>query len=128
MPDIGGFSHLALSVSDLERSKQWYSDLLGWQIAMEMPDLVIYMHPSGALLGLRHHEGMSSDQYTHLNCGMDHVGFAVASREELEKWRAHLDEKGVKNSGIEESDVGIHLNFRDPDNIPLELFVSTLPG
>jgi catechol 2,3-dioxygenase-like lactoylglutathione lyase family enzyme len=128
VPDVNGFSHLALSVSDIERSKEWYSDVLGWQVAMEQPGLVIFMHPSGLLLGLRQHEGMSSDAYTHLNCGMDHAGFAVDSREDLEKWQAHFDEKGVKHSGIEESPVGIHLNFRDPDNIPLELFLLTMGG
>jgi hypothetical protein len=50
----------------------------------------------------------------------------VESRQDLEKWQAHFDEKGVKHSGIEESPVGIHLNFRDPDNIPLELFLLTM--
>ena len=129
MPDMTGFSHLALSVSDLNRSKEWYADVFGWTQVMDEPGFAIFMHPgTGMLLGLRQHEGMSNESYTHLNCGMDHVGLAVESREELEKWQAHFDEKGVKNSGIEESDYGIHLNFRDPDDIPLELFISTLGG
>ena len=38
MPDLTGFSHLALTISDLDRSKPWYVDVLGWQPMFEDTD------------------------------------------------------------------------------------------
>lgn len=56
--------------------------------------------------------------------GLDHMGVHVESREELEKWVAHLDENGVERSEIVESPFGLHLHVKDPDQISIEFFVA----
>jgi hypothetical protein len=56
---------------------------------------------------------------------LDHAGFNVTGREEMESWVAWLDALGVEHSGIRTGDVPFPyatLVFRDPDNIQLELF------
>ena len=60
--------------------------------------------------------------------GLDHLGFHVADRQQLEAWRARLDEQGVTNSGIIEDQSGLHLNAKDPDNIALEFFYMPTQG
>ena len=123
MPELNGFSHLALTVRDLGRSSKFYAELFGLQEVINTPDLFIGMEPKNMMMfGLRTHDGQSTDEFTHLNTGMDHVGFAVNDHAELEKWQARLDELGVKFTPIEKTQFGYHLNFRDPDNIPLEFF------
>ena len=52
------------------------------------------------------------------------IGLDVASREELERWLARLDELGVSHAGITEEEPWDVLVFRDPDNIQLE-FIHT---
>ena len=56
--------------------------------------------------------------------GLDHLSFSVASREELERARQLLDERGVPHGEVTDlgEAFGLYiLAFRDPDNIQLEL-------
>jgi glyoxylase I family protein len=52
---------------------------------------------------------------------LDHIGLAAGSREELEQWQRRFDDQGVPYTPIRDMEMGYHLNFRDPDNIALEL-------
>jgi hypothetical protein len=82
----------------------------------------ICMHPqTGFVLALLAHEGATGGAYSELNTGVDHVGLAAASRDELEQWQRHFDEHGVVYTPIRDEVFGSHLNFRDPDDIALEL-------
>ncbi len=124
MPDISGFSHVALTVRDVARSKAFYTDVFDLQPVVDTEGLFIGLHQgTGLLFGLRQHEGATGDEFTHLRTGLDHVGFAVSGKEELEEWQKRFDELGVSYTPVEKSDFGWHLNFRDPDNIALEFFV-----
>ena len=58
--------------------------------------------------------------------GLDPIAFRVEDRDELQRWAAHLEAKGVAQSGIADMSYGPTLVFRDPDNIQLELFVAPL--
>ena len=52
--------------------------------------------------------------------GLDHLNFAVESRDELDGWLARLDERGIARSGITEEELWDVLAVRDPDNAQLE--------
>jgi glyoxylase I family protein len=80
---------------------------------------------SGLVIGLHTNTGNDGDPFNEARCGLDHVGFNVATREDLEAWAAWLDELGIEHSGIRDGDEPFAfatLVFRDPDNIQLELF------
>jgi hypothetical protein len=80
------------------------------------------MHPgTGFTLGLMAHEGAPGGLFTELTTGLDHLGLTAGSREELEAWERRFDELGVTYTPIRDMEFGYHLNFRDPDNIALEL-------
>ncbi len=126
MPEHGGFGHITLTVNDLEKSQEFYNKVFGSQTALTGDD----EHGSFALcagpnfvLGLRQHKKTSGDKFTPFRTGLDHMGIAVDSREELEKWQSWLDECGTKHSGIVESPHGLHLNAKDPDEIAIEFLV-----
>jgi hypothetical protein len=58
---------------------------------------------------------------------LDHFGFNVSDRAELDRWADHLSAVGVEHSGIREVKDPVPFStlvFRDPDNIQLELFLS----
>lgn len=127
MPDINGVSHVALTVTDLERSKEWYFDLLGLQSLFEGEEdgikFCVSMHPpTNLIIGLRQHSAGSGDQFTPERTGLDHIAFGVGDRAELEKWQATFEEKGITYTPIMDMDYGHVLNFKDPDNIALEMF------
>ena len=126
MPELSGVSHVVFTVTELSRSKEWYQDLFGLQTVMEGEEngmkFVVSIHASGLIIGLREHDAGSGDQFTPGRTGLDHVSFSCNDRAELEKWQATFDEKGVTYTPITDTDYGHVLNFKDPDNIALELF------
>jgi catechol 2,3-dioxygenase-like lactoylglutathione lyase family enzyme len=82
------------------------------------------MHPStGFSLALVKHAEAHGGAFSELRTGVDHVGLAAQSREELEEWERRFDQHGVTYTPIRDMEMGYHLNFRDPDNIALEFSV-----
>lgn len=66
----------------------------------------------------------SGDRFDENRVGLDHLSFAVNSRQDLDEAIRILDEHGVSHGEIKDlgPDLGIYiLAFRDPDNIQLEL-------
>ena len=130
-----GYAHVRLTVTDIARSRAFYDQVFGFPVAYEIPDDaddatrealaflyngVIYQ-VGGGLLGLRP-VAPSADRFDEDRVGLDHVSFAVASRSEVEAAAASLDALGVAHSGVKDIGVAVLLEFRDPDNIALELF------
>ncbi|MCF2532974.1 VOC family protein [Yinghuangia soli] len=128
MPQHTGFSHVSLSVTDLEASKRWYMDVLDFVELAVLEDAAytqqLLLHPTGFALGLQQHKGNDGSLFTPERTGLDHLGFAVADRAELEAWTDRLAALGVKHSPIADTAFGAVLCFRDPDDIQLELFAT----
>jgi glyoxylase I family protein len=76
----------------------------------------------GLIIVLHHHDANQRETFAETRTGLDHVGFSVPSRADLEAWQAHLQALGVTQSPIADTPYGHILVFRDPDNIQLELF------
>lgn len=131
MPDLTGYSHVSLTVSDVQASTKWWTDLLGIQTLFggteDGIEYTVNMHTSGLILGFRSHEsGPHEDRFDEKRVGLDHFALNVASRAEMDEWAAKLDELGIPHSGIKDVDYGAVITFRDPDNIQAEFFA--LPG
>ena len=120
--------HVALTVSDIEASVAWYTDLFGFV------ELVRDKHAEGegraVVLGksdwsmfvvMNHHPTNQGEAFDPTRTGLDHVGFTVADRAALVDWEKRLTDKGVKHSAITDHDWGSSLNFRDPDDMQLQL-------
>jgi catechol-2,3-dioxygenase len=127
MADFPALTHVALTVSDLGRSRAWYRDLIGADPVLdEAADVfyhVVWLLGDGTLLGIHEHPKLSStDPFDERRPGLDHVAFGCANRAELEKWESKLNELGVKHGGIKDAPYGSGLSFRDPDNNALEFF------
>jgi len=126
MPDFPPIAHVALTVSDLDRSREWYGRLFGSAPVLD-EDTGVYHHVvwlmGGTLVGIHKHSRMdSTEPFSELRPGLDHLAFGCADRTELEAWKARLDELGIANGGIVDAPYGSGLSFRDPDNIALEFF------
>lgn len=131
-----GFAHVRLTVTDIGRSKAFYDRVFGWptsvdaSVAVDEPGVtedpeqfyggVVYQTPQGTLFGLRPVGEQSFDSTT---TGLDHVSFAVESRDDLEAAITAFDEEGITHGEIIElAGAGIAiLSFQDPDDINVEL-------
>ena len=131
MTTLAGFSHLSLSVTDLDRSTDWYREVLGFALdsRVERDGFVRnrLRHPdAGITLTLTAHEAGSGEPFDERRTGMDHVAFAVPTIEHLHNVKALLDARGVEHSEVKPtaSGAGGMITVRDPDNIQLELFAA----
>jgi glyoxylase I family protein len=136
---VGPIHHLRLTVTDIARSRAFYTGLLGFQVAVESPppgdpsyDALypvlwggVVMVSGNLLLGLRP-VAPGGDRFDENRVGLDHLSFSVASRAELVEAARLFDEQGVPHGEITRLDgFGIDiLPFRDPDNVQLELTAS----
>jgi glyoxylase I family protein len=133
---VDGVHHLRLTVTDVQRSREFYTGLLGFQVAAESPppddpaaDEVfsllfggIVMVRGSLIMGLRP-MAPADDRFDPDRVGLDHLSFGVASREELEQAARLFDERGVTHGEITRlPSFGIDvLPFTDPDGVQLEL-------
>jgi catechol 2,3-dioxygenase-like lactoylglutathione lyase family enzyme len=126
-PAITGFGHIDLTVTDCERSVQWWEQVMGFKLIhrRERPGFTTLsvIHPSGFGVGLMTHANPVTDKSDERAVGLDHLALRVPDRTALEAWAKHLDELGVEHSGVQEEMGGSLIVFRDPDNIQLELWV-----
>ena len=90
--------------------------------------MTVYMTPQGQALDLRQDPDVVHEPFTRKRPGLDHVAFVCADRSELDEWQSRITDLGIDNSGQETSPFGTHLNFRDPDGIPLEFFLPAALG
>jgi glyoxylase I family protein len=129
--------HLAITVTDLDTSIQWYESVFDVHPILDIP------HPGGVgrilagtdgelMFALHRHDANDGRLFTETTTGLDHGGLAVPSRRDLELWQEHLEANGVvradtadkplTQSPIADEPYASVLVFRDPDNIQLELF------
>jgi glyoxylase I family protein len=132
-----GTHHIRLTVTDIARSRRFYSDVIGFPIAAESPgrpdDPQVRSDPfqlyggvvfqaNDILLGLRP-VAPTTDRFDSERVGLDHLSLSVASRDDLLSAATRLDEPGIEHGDIIEMDAfGIAiLSFSDSDGIHLEL-------
>jgi catechol-2,3-dioxygenase len=123
---FAGVAHVALTVTDLARSKEWYGRVLDWQPVMEGDGggvtFSVGAVPGGPLIGLREYDDGARDDFDPTRTGLDHLALAVASPSELDDWERRLADLGVTHDAVEQTAYGHVLNFKDPDGIALEIF------
>ena len=131
MPTLAGYSHLSLTVTDLDKSTHWYREILGFSLDSEVQGDGFrrnrLRHPdAGITLTLTAHDGGAGDRFDERRTGMDHVSFAVPSMEDLLGFQERFAEQGVDHSDIKPtaSGAGGIITFRDPDNVQLEVFAA----
>ena len=128
MARFPALTHAALTVSDLDRSREFYGKLFGSDPVLDEDAgsfyHVVWLLDGGTLIGIHQQkkELESRDPASEFRPGLDHLAFACANRAELEQWEQKLNELGVTHGGIVDAPYGSGLSFRDPDNIPLEFF------
>ena len=130
-----GIHHLRLTVTDIERSKAFYSTLLGREPvidhsgAIEEPGVredptrffggVVYSF-GDQVLGLRP-VAEPGDTFSSTRVGLDHVSLLVDSRDDLDRAAERLSREGVAHGEVTDLGPMLILSLQDPDDINLEL-------
>src|SRR6478609_9711718 len=98
MPEFPSLAHIAVTVTDLDRSTQWYTALFGSEPVLDEDEEGGQFHhtvyaPAGGTFDER-------------STGLDHVAFACGGRGELQQWADRLTELGVSHEGIKDAGYG----------------------
>lgn len=119
--------HIAIICSDYEKSKQFYTDILGFTIDQE----VIRAERNSCKLDLSLNGNYCIELFSFPNppvrvttpeaCGLRHIAFLV---DDIEEAIAYLKTKNLNPEPIriDESNGKKFTFFRDPDDLPIELY------
>ena len=123
-----GVHHIALLSSNVERTIQFYQDILGFPLTdiFENRDYKGSNHfffdiGHGNLIAFFDFPGLDLGPYAEVLGGLHHLAISI-TREEWEKAKARLDEAGVEYH----LESGTSMYFRDPDGARLELIADPL--
>lgn len=122
--EIKELGHAVLYVSDLERSRHFYRDVLGFREVSYAPPTVAFSS------GRTHHElllievGKGASRPAGHRLGLYHLGFKVGdSDDQLREALATLRDNDVEIVGASDHLVTHSLYLKDPDGNELELYV-----
>lgn len=129
---LAGTNHVNLTVSDLDRSTDWYCRVFGLTAISNHENIGPPYFTDVAYNGLFDLTTLSYvvaliqhpqviEGFDPRRTGLDHFGLQVPDAADLPEWAAHLDEQDVPHSGIVHAPYADVINFRDPDGIALEL-------
>jgi catechol 2,3-dioxygenase len=128
--EVKELGHIVLYVRDLERSRRFYGEVLGWKE-------VARLGGQGAMFssGRTHHELLLLEVGSGATpipsaprVGMYHFGLKIGETdEELREALDRLIEAGVKVVGTADHNVTHSLYIEDPDGNEIELYIDVQP-
>lgn len=117
---IKGVHHIKLTVTSLDRSKEFYEKIPGFKLVADHQDFLMFYN-GNIYIGLTTHDKEAKGEFNEKTVGLDHVAFEVGSIHDLNDAFKFLDDNEIPHSEIEKLSNGTNIVvFRDPDNIQLE--------
>ena len=123
-PAFTSIGHVHLKVSDLERSIDFYSKVLGFELTQRYGDQAAFLSAGG----YHHHIGLNtwhsqgaSPAPVHA-CGLYHLAILFPTQKDLAAALANLVEHNVTIDGAADHGVSEAIYFRDPDENGIEIY------
>lgn len=124
----GAVHHITLTVSDLKRSVDFYTSLLGFQVAVELGPTRTILSNGSTLMALSTppdpSQAIPDDEFNENRIGLDHLSLDIGPRSALDDALDVFEQHNISHGEIKDLGEGFGicvLAFRDPDNIQLEL-------
>ena len=122
--------HIVLKVRSLERSRPFYTEVLGLEVMKELPEVKMLFLASNRR---DHHEialaevGESAGAPKPGDVGLAHCAFRLKSQEDLLAAYREFKQRGVPISFTVNHGVTRSIYFLDPDGNQLEVYVDNTP-
>jgi catechol 2,3-dioxygenase len=123
-------AHVVIKVRDLERSRKFYTEILGMQVMKDVPQIgAVFL----SFNGQDHHEvalfqvGPQAEGPKMNQVGLLHFAFRLRNEEELQAAYQEFKEKGVPVTFTVNHGVTKSVYFHDPDGNELEVYSDNSP-
>ena len=116
--------HLVLRVRDLDRSEQFYADVLGLETTGKIPGTMVFMSAAAesshdlALMSVAP-DAPGPEQN---RVGLYHFAWEMESFRDLKNAYQEMKQKGVEIAGIGDHGISMGVYFFDPDGNEIEVF------
>lgn len=110
-----GLHHVALTSTNYEASREFYSEIMKMQVEWEPDTDNVYLTNGNDNLAI--HRGDSK------NSNLDHIGFILNSEDEVDQWYSYLCNKGVQITKEPKThrDGARSFYVYDPDGVSVQL-------
>lgn len=125
-PKTSGIHHIALRCKDMDRSKNFYQNIIGLQLVLDTIDLLIFAAGSVFIAFKKADPRRKADAaFSPFEIGLDHIAIACESEEELNRFAKGLSEAQVENTGVKKDETlqKLYVAFKDPDRIQWEFYM-----
>jgi catechol-2,3-dioxygenase len=118
--------HICLRSSDFEVTKNFYRNILGWQLVIDGPELIIFL--AGSVFIAFKKAAPRDKQFSTFSpfeVGLDHIAITCETEEELHQFTKKISDAGVENTGVKLDTVlnKLYVAFKDPDRIAWEFYM-----
>lgn len=116
--------HIHLTVANLDRSLEFYRDLLGFEVTARLGDSAVFLSAGGYHhhIGLNTWAGKGATPPPEGHSGIYHHAILYPSRKELAKALKNLMDAKYPISGFADHGVSEAIYLDDPDKIGVELY------
>jgi len=121
-PKTPGIHHINLRSSDLQASKKFYSEVIGFPVAIENEELFAFP-VAGVFIVFK--KAADDTQFNPFTIGTDHIAIACESEEELNRVANELSDANIENTGVKLDPTlqKLYVAFKDPDRIQWEFYM-----
>ncbi len=121
-PVTAGIHHINLRCSNLEQSKDFYQNTIGFSIALQNDELFAFAVGTVFIVFKKAADGAVFNPFT---IGTDHIAMACESEIELHRVAKGLSDAGIDNTGVKTDPTlqKLYVAFKDPDHIQWEFYM-----
>ena len=118
--------HICLRCNDFDVCKNFYQNILGWQLVIDTPDLIIFLAGSVFVAFKQANpRDKQNPAFSPFEIGLDHIAITCETEEELHSFTKKLNNAGVENTGVKMDPAlnKLYVAFKDPDRIQWEFYM-----
>jgi len=126
IPQTPGMHHIALRCMDMNVTKNFYQNLIGFNLAIDTPELIIFAVGSVYVaFKPANPRDKNYSSFSPFEVGLDHIAITCQSEMNYTGLQKELTDAQVENTGVklDETLQKLYVAFKDPDRIQWEFYM-----
>src|SRR6476469_4481942 len=124
-PKTPGVHHIALRCTDMNVTKKFYQEILGFKLALDTPEIIGLLAGAVIIVFKKAKAAPGTEVFKPFKIGLDHIALACETETELHRIAQARAAAGVENTGVklDETLQKLYVAFKDPDRIQWEFYM-----